>query len=208
MNAGGPSETRPGPPDLIYSASARRQGSGRTPGGRNPAGGTGVKRSTQSRAGAARRSRANGSALEESIELLHRIFQSADLFSRQALRDFGVTGPQIWALQTIEDEGTLNMGDLAQGMHLHMSTVTGIIDRLESAGLVTRERSASDARVMQLRLTPKGKGILARSPEPPRSKVARRLQRLGPGELRKVRASLLLIARAMGVDLSDPDGES
>jgi MarR family transcriptional regulator, organic hydroperoxide resistance regulator len=156
-----------------------------------------------------RRPRARGSApLEESIELLHRIFQSVDLFSRQALRDFGVTGPQIWALKTINDAGILSMGDLAQGMHLHMSTVTGIIDRLEAAGLVTRERSASDARVMELRLTQKGKGILARSPEPPRSKVARRLQRLPPGELRKVRASLTLIAEAMGVHLGDPGDHS
>jgi DNA-binding MarR family transcriptional regulator len=146
--------------------------------------------------------------LEESIELLHRIFQSVDLFSRKTLRDFGVTGPQIWALKTIEGARMLSMGDLAHGMHLHMSTVTGIIDRLEAAGLVTRERSSSDARVMELRLTPKGKGILAKSPEPPRSKVARRLQRLSPAEIRKVRTSLLLIAEAMGVDLTDPDDNS
>jgi DNA-binding MarR family transcriptional regulator len=168
-----------------------------------------VKKAIHSGAGAARGARARErAALDEAIELLHRIFQSVDLFSRQALRDFGVTGPQIWALQTIAGAGMLSMGDLAQGMHLHVSTVTGIIDRLESAGLVTRERSAADARVMELRLTAKGKGILARSPEPPRSKVARRLQRLRPAELRKLRASLLLIAEAMGVDLSDPGDHS
>ncbi len=168
-----------------------------------------MKKSANSGTGAIRRPRARGPApLQESIELLHRIFQAADLFSRQTLRDFGVTGPQIWALKTIEDAGILSMGDLAHGMHLHVSTVSGIIDRLESGGLVTRVRSASDARVMELRLTPKGKGILARSPEPPRSKVARRLQGLRPGELRKVRASLTLIAEAMGVDLGEPGDHS
>jgi DNA-binding MarR family transcriptional regulator len=168
-----------------------------------------VKKPAYPGAGAARRPRTRGPAdLEESIELLHRIFQSVDLFSRKTLRDFGVTGPQIWALKTIEGARMLSMGDLAQGMHLHMSTVTGIIDRLEAAGLVTRERSASDARVMELRLTPKGKEILAKSPEPPRSKVARRLQRLSPADLRKVRTSLLLIAEAMGVGLADPDDNS
>jgi DNA-binding MarR family transcriptional regulator len=140
-----------------------------------------------------------GAALDQTTELLHRIFQSVDLFSRQALRDFGVTGPQIWALQTIHAAGTLNMGGLAQGMHLHMSTVTGIIDRLEAARLVTRERSSADARVTVLRLTAKGRGILARSPEPPRSKVARRFQHLSPGDLRKVRWALSLIASAMDV---------
>jgi DNA-binding MarR family transcriptional regulator len=135
--------------------------------------------------------------------MLHRIFQAVDLFSRQALRDFGVSGPQIWALRSIERAGVASMGDLAQGMHLHMSTVTGIIGRLESAKLVTRGRSQADARVMEIRLTPKGRAILAKAPEPPRSKAARGLQKLSPKELQQVHSSLQLIARAMDVDL-DP----
>jgi DNA-binding MarR family transcriptional regulator len=164
-----------------------------------------VKKGSRLQSGASNGSRAGApAALEQSVQLLHRIFQSVDLFSRQALRDFGVTGPQIWALQTIDRAGVLSMGGLAQGMHLHMSTVTGIIDRLEAARLVTRARSAGDARVMELRLTAKGKAILAKSPEPPRSKVARRLQRLSPRELRTVHSALLLIARSMSVDLADP----
>jgi DNA-binding MarR family transcriptional regulator len=133
--------------------------------------------------------------------MLHRIFQAVDLFSRQTLRDFGVSGPQIWALRSIEQAGVSSMSDLAQGMHLHMSTVTGIIDRLESAKLVTRGRSEADARVMEIRLTAKGKAILSRAPEPPRSKAARGLQRLSPKELRQLHSSLLLLARAMDVDL-------
>lgn len=145
--------------------------------------------------------------LSETVEMLHRTFQAVDLFSRQTLRDFGVTGPQIWALRTIEGADKVNMGDIAQQMHLHMSTVTGIIDRLEAAKLVTRERSASDARVMELRLTPKGRAILAKAPEPPRSKAARGLRRLTPKELKHVHSALHLIARAMDVDLTPPEGE-
>jgi len=100
------------------------------------------------------------------------------------------------------------MSDLAQGMHLHMSTVTGIIDRLETGKLVTRERSEADARVMEIRLTARGKSILAKAPEPPRSKAARGLQRLTPKELKQVHSSLLLIARAMDVDLEPPTPEN
>jgi DNA-binding MarR family transcriptional regulator len=140
--------------------------------------------------------------------MLHRVFQAVDLFSRQTLRDFGVSGPQIWALRSIEQAGVSSMSDLAQGMHLHMSTVTGIIDRLESAKLVTRGRAEADARVMEIRLTSKGKAILARAPEPPRSKAARGLQRLSPRELRQVHSSLVLLARAMDVDLGPPSAQN
>lgn len=139
--------------------------------------------------------------LQASVELLHRMFQSADLFSRKTLREFGVTGPQIWALRTIEEAGVLNMGELAQQMHLHVSTVTGIIHRMRAARLVLRKRSSSDARCLELRLTSKGKSILARAPEPPRSKVLRRLQRLSLGDLKKVHFALDMIAEAMDVDL-------
>jgi len=142
--------------------------------------------------------------LSETVDMLHRVFQAVDLFSRQTLRDFGVSGPQIWALRSVDEAGVASMGALAVGMHLHMSTVTGIIDRLEAAKLVTRERSGSDARVMELRLTAKGRAILARAPEPPRSKAARGLQRLSPKELQQVHSSLRLIARVMDVDLAPP----
>jgi len=145
--------------------------------------------------------------LSETVEMLHQIFQSVDLFSRQTLREFGVTGPQIWALRTIGEEGVVSMSDLAQHMHLHMSTVTGIIDRLEAAKLVTRDRSEEDARVMEVRLTPKGRAILTKAPEPPRSKAARGLQKLTARELKTVRAALLLIGRAMDVDLLPPPQE-
>jgi DNA-binding MarR family transcriptional regulator len=136
--------------------------------------------------------------------MLHQIFQAVDLFSRQTLRDFGVTGPQIWALRTIDDGDVVSMGDLAQRMHLHMSTISGIIDRLESSRLVTRERSTADARVMDVRLTARGRALLAKAPEPPRSKAARGLQRLSPKELDRVHSALLLIARAMDVEFTPP----
>jgi DNA-binding MarR family transcriptional regulator len=168
-----------------------------------------VKRNPVSAAAPASRSRSDRKELlSESVEMLHRIFQAVDLFSRQTLRDFGVSGPQIWALRSIDEAGVASMGDLAQGMHLHMSTVTGIIDRLESAKLVTRERSQADARVMEIRLTAKGRAILARAPEPPRSKAHRGLQRLLPKQLKQVHSSLQLIARAMDVDLRPPQPEN
>lgn len=163
-----------------------------------------MKRTPAAAAAASRVRPDRKETMSESVEILHRIFQAVDLFSRQTLRDFGVSGPQIWALRTIDLAGVASMSTLAQGMHLHMSTVTGIIDRLETARLVTRERSAADARVMEIRLTARGRAILSRAPEPPRSKAARGLQRLSTAQLRKVHDSLRLIARAMDVDLNLP----
>lgn len=138
-------------------------------------------------------------AIVEIVEGLHRIFKAVDTFSRRALKEFGVTGPQIWALRSIEESGELTIGDLADQMYLHISTISSLLDRLEERGFVTRTRDDADRRVVNLRLTPAGRGILKRAPEPPRSKVLRGLQRLGDHELHTVSRAVRELSRIMDV---------
>ena len=133
------------------------------------------------------------------VQTLHRIFKVVDTFSRQALREFGVSGPQIWALRAIHAYAGLTIGGLAEKMYLHISTVSGILDRLEERGLVERRRSPDDRRVTRLEVTAKGRAVLARAPEPPRSLVLRGLRGLPAGELRHFRRVLDELARIMQV---------
>ena len=135
--------------------------------------------------------------IAEIVQGLHRLFKTVDTFSRRMLVDFGVTGPQIWALRTIAGEGSLTIGELADRMYLHMSTVSGIIDRLEERDLVTRERTDEDRRVVRLRVTRQGQAILQRAPEPPRSLIAPGLQRMGDRDLALMRIAVRHLARIM-----------
>lgn len=52
------------------------------------------------------------------------------------------------------------MGQLAAILHCDASNVTGIIERLVSQQLVSRQEDAHDRRVKTLRLTPKGTSIV------------------------------------------------
>jgi DNA-binding MarR family transcriptional regulator len=144
-------------------------------------------------------------AVAECVQGLHRIFQNVDLFSKRTLRDFGVTGPQIWALRTIRDAECVSMRELAERLHLHPSTVSGIVDRLEEKGLAARHEAAQDARVTDLRLTSSGRKLLPGVPEPPRSRVARGLEGLPPEELACIRRAVQILNRIMDVPV--PDGE-
>jgi DNA-binding MarR family transcriptional regulator len=58
--------------------------------------------------------------------------------------------------------GRLRMCDLAAAVVLSPSGLSRRVDRLERAGLVTRERSERDARNIEGRLTPAGKRLLGR----------------------------------------------
>lgn len=54
-----------------------------------------------------------------------------------------------------------SVGDLAQRLHLAQNTVTELVARAEAAGLLRREGSETDGRVVYLRLTDEGERRLA-----------------------------------------------
>ena len=68
---------------------------------------------------------------------------------------------QCHVLHLIEPERPLPMGELAETMACDKSNVTGLVDRLESRGLVRRRPAAGDRRVKVLVLTPTGSRLRA-----------------------------------------------
>jgi DNA-binding MarR family transcriptional regulator len=84
--------------------------------------------------------------------------------SEQVAREEGLTPSRYLLLLMIKasDGGRSNVTELADRMQLTQSTVTELVTRAESAGLVEREQSEDDARVFWLRLSPDGEGRLAR----------------------------------------------
>jgi len=66
---------------------------------------------------------------------------------------------QCHLLNLIEPDRPMPMGELAGALSCDASNVTGLVDRLESRGLLQRSPSAEDRRVKVLSLTPLGKKI-------------------------------------------------
>src|SRR5467141_3864337 len=80
---------------------------------------------------------------------------------------------QCHVLHLIEPGRPIPMGQLAETLACDASNVTGLVDRLESRGLVRRRPSAEDRRVKVLDLTPAGARlravVLDRMSKPPES---------------------------------------
>ena len=68
---------------------------------------------------------------------------------------------QCHLLHLIEPERPMAMGELAETLACDASNVTGLVDRLESRGLVRRQPLAQDRRVKVLVLTPTGARLRA-----------------------------------------------
>ena len=63
-------------------------------------------------------------------------------------------------------------------MYLHPSTISGVIDRLEKKGYLVRDRIEKDRRVVRVRLTPKGKMLVRKAPNPVQGKMIYGLRKL------------------------------
>lgn len=71
------------------------------------------------------------------------------------VRHYGLTPPHGFTLAALSF-GPLRMRELADLLVCDASYITSIVDRLEEAGLALRRPSATDRRVKQIELTPKG----------------------------------------------------
>jgi DNA-binding MarR family transcriptional regulator len=95
---------------------------------------------------------------------LRKIIQSIDLHSRFLVKQVGLTGPQLIILREVSKSGEIPIGKLAETISLSQATVTGILDRLEKRGLVTRRRGETDRRKVFLQVTQPGKALLKNAP--------------------------------------------
>jgi DNA-binding MarR family transcriptional regulator len=122
-------------------------------------------------------------AISEILLSLRRIIKSLQDYSQKVSSHFGITGPQLWVVKTIYENGGLSLGELSKRMYLNPSTITGVVDRLEKKRYVLRDRSEKDRRVVKVQLTPKGNRLAKRTPKPIQGKMIYGLRKLKEDEL-------------------------
>ncbi|MEJ2258094.1 MAG: MarR family transcriptional regulator [Woeseiaceae bacterium] len=83
---------------------------------------------------------------------------------------------------------------------MSQATVTRIIDRLERAGFVRREKSSTDKRVVNVCLTDTGRSKLESAPEPFQAEFLRKYRKLADWEQQMLKSSLLRIAAMMDAE--------
>ena len=79
-----------------------------------------------------------------------------------ALADLNLSGAEINALANLGDGGTLNVRQLGERTGTRASTLTGLLDRLENRGYLTRELDPADRRSFRLPLTEAGQAVAGR----------------------------------------------
>ena len=111
------------------------------------------------------------SAAREAWGLFWRIFMEDKRRRWAILSEMGLSPQQAMAISNLQPGEPMTMSALAEAMHCDNSNITGIVDRLEAAGLAERRPSERDRRVKAVVLTGKGEStrveIERRAGQPP-----------------------------------------
>lgn len=137
---------------------------------------------------------------DQVLVALRRIMRATDLHSRQLLRRFGITGPQLLVLREIGVRGELSGSALARAISVSLPTATDIAARLETRGLATRRRNASDRRQVMVSLTDEGRRILDAAPPPLQDSLINHLVVLPEWEQTQILSVLQRVVAMMEAD--------
>ena len=137
---------------------------------------------------------------DQVIAALRRIGRAIDLHSRLLLKKYGLTAPQLAALQAIQRLQPMTAGAVAREIHLGQATVTGILSRLERHGYILRTRGSNDRRSVLVELTPEGCRLAKEAPSPLHERFRTELSRLQEWERTMILATLQRIASMMDAE--------
>ena len=93
------------------------------------------------------------------MQVLWRVVHGLEQASKRMASTHGVTGPQRLVLRLVGLQPGISAGGLAAILHVHPSTLTGVLRRLQAQGMLARRADPGDRRRAVLRLTAKGRRV-------------------------------------------------
>ncbi len=129
---------------------------------------------------------------EVSHEAVLNVVRTGELLTKECgrvLRPFHLTDSQFNVLMLLRyqsDNGSLDQTSLGRMLLVNRSNITGLIDRMEQAGWVTRNARSGDRRVRLIRLTRAGHRILERAEQAYFGRLQELMKALSAAEQRRL----------------------
>ncbi len=127
---------------------------------------------------------------------MKRAFNAIQADVNRTLKPFGLRMVTFSALSVIGETPGLRQSDLAAALSIERPNLVVLVDELEQAGLITRDRVETDRRAYALAPTLKGRRLLARATKAVRAHDARMTAALSDGDKARLSVMLAAIERA------------
>jgi len=120
---------------------------------------------------------------------------------RPVLEPLGLTHPQYLVMLALWEQGPLGARDLSSQLHLDPGTLTPILKRMESNGLLLRRRNPDDERAILIEVTEAGAALREKARAVP-VEMMRRLQmdEQDVQDIRRLMGKLISAAEIAGLD--------
>lgn len=115
---------------------------------------------------------------------------------RQMIDAKGITLRELSVIGFVGEHGAVKISDIQDFIHHSPSTTSTLVAKLEEVGYVTRQRSKTDRRVVNVTLTPAGESLLEATPLSGMPLLRRNLERLSAERLTEM-SSVLEEIRAL-----------
>ncbi|WP_375768131.1 MarR family transcriptional regulator [Archangium gephyra] len=141
----------------------------------------------------------------EFMRLLWAVDHGLQSTSKRMESTLGLTGPQRLVLRLVGRFPGITAGRLAQIMHVHPSTLTGVLKRMEKRGLLERKSDPLDGRKALFALTDAGRTLDVPSEGTVENAVQRAITRMPHARLVNAQEVLMALAQELGAGEPQPD---
>jgi DNA-binding MarR family transcriptional regulator len=131
------------------------------------------------------------------MRLLWSIEHGLQSTSKRMGATLGITGPQRLVLKIVSRFPDVSAGEVAHVLHLHPSTITGVIQRLVDKRLLVRENDPNDTRRVRLRAAPRARPFTRQTRGTVEAAVDAALRSLPQNRVRHAREVLSAVANAL-----------
>ncbi|MDI1478802.1 MarR family transcriptional regulator [Polyangium sp. y55x31] len=131
------------------------------------------------------------------MRLLWAVDHALQSMSKRMEASLGVTGPQRLVIRIVGRFPGISAGELASVLHIHPSTLTGILKRLEARSIIGRKPDPDDARRALFELTARGRELDGLKIGTVEATVRRSLSKLPPRKVSSARDVLGSLAVAL-----------
>lgn len=138
------------------------------------------------------------------FEALRRLVRYLRLADRAGEDATGASAAQLFVLQQLAAAPASSLAELAARTLTDASSVSTVVARLVTRGLVARRPAAGDRRRAELALTAKGKALLARAPALAQPRIVAAIAEMSARERAALVKSLDGLVEAIGADELEP----
>jgi len=130
---------------------------------------------------------------------IRRLIQASELYTKELNRKYQISAAQLNCILTLYEYGPLPPSKIADHMMVKSSTVTGVVDRLETKGIAERMRNSPDRRVITIQLTEAGKKLAQNAPPPIQQKIIDGLKKTDTAKKKQIVSSLNMLTDMLDV---------